>query len=289
MPVHEIRYRAYDGPLLPGPMRLAAIPVYSFRAVFTKYVAAILFGVGVLALIGLIAYLYVSNNPIVRQALGMTNFPQIGWRTLLARLLYIQIWPCVFLTLLTAPKMISPEIAHHALPIIYSRPITRSGYILGKVSASAGMLSFLTWVQVLLLSIAMLAFYPGTHEIYQSVLGTTIPVFFVAAVCGLVIAITISLIGLACSSATKNKAFAGILFLAVYFGSTIFSNIAGHLFKTDRLYFGLADTLYDLPAVFVQGTSDRSAFWAVAGIAAWCVVSLLFLHWRLRPVEIHKG
>ncbi|MCB2156387.1 hypothetical protein KQI84_16050 [bacterium] len=289
MPVHEIRYRAYEGPLLPQVLRLAAVPTYSFRAVFTKYVATVLFGLGVVALIGMTCYLYVTNNFLLRQTLNLSNMPLVDWKNLIARLLYIQIWPCIFITVLTAPRMIAPELAHHALPIIYSRPITRTGYILGKVSASAGMLSFLTWFQVIILAILMMFIYPNTAEIFDSILGDTIPTVFAAVLSGLAIAITISLIGLACSAATKNRAFAGILFLTVYFGSGALSAFAGEIFHNDRMYFGLVDTLYDLPAVFILGDSDRSPFWVVFGIAIWWVISLVFLHWRLRPVEVHRG
>ena len=56
----------------------------------------------------------------------------------------------MFLAALAGPGLIAPDLANNALPLYFSRPLTR-GLRLGAADGLIGMLSMITWVPGLLL------------------------------------------------------------------------------------------------------------------------------------------
>ena len=49
------------------------------------------------------------------------------------------------------PGLIAPDLANNALPLYFSRPLTRWSYGLARLTVLVGMLSFVTWIPGLLL------------------------------------------------------------------------------------------------------------------------------------------
>ena len=57
----------------------------------------------------------------------------------------------VFLAALAGPGLIAPDLANNALPLYFSRPLTRWSYALARLTVLVGMLSVVTWVPGLML------------------------------------------------------------------------------------------------------------------------------------------
>jgi hypothetical protein len=288
VPVHDIRYRPYEGALLPTWARLSAVPRYGLMAVFNKHLGIALFGLGSIYTILLGVYLYVTNSPALQAIPMWSNFPKFPPERLFSTLLYIQSFVCLGVLLLSAPRMLSPELRHKALPLVYSRPVTRPTYILGKLSTLLLLTWFLTIGHTLIVTLLMVSFYDGSSPFMAEFFSKSVFTILNAVFCGAAIGGTFSVVALACSAATKNPVFAGVGFLIVFAGSSAFSAAAGALFKTERWYFGLMDTTFDLTRLLLDGTSSRSIGMILLGISTWWVVSLGFLALRMRPVEVYS-
>ena len=65
--------------------------------------------------------------------------------------MYVQGACAVFLAALAGPGLLAPDLANNALPLYFSRPLTRWSYALARLTVLVGMLSVVTWVPGLLL------------------------------------------------------------------------------------------------------------------------------------------
>ena len=65
--------------------------------------------------------------------------------------MYVQAGFAVFLAALAGPGLIAPDLANNALPLYFSRPLTRWSYALARLTVLVGMLSVVTWIPGLLL------------------------------------------------------------------------------------------------------------------------------------------
>src|SRR3989339_386407 len=52
---------------------------------------------------------------------------------------------------LAGPGLIAPDLANNALPLYFSRPLTRWSYALARLTVLVGMLSVVTWIPGLVL------------------------------------------------------------------------------------------------------------------------------------------
>ena len=65
--------------------------------------------------------------------------------------MYVQAGFAVFLAALAGPGLIAPDLANNALPLYFSRPLTRWSYALARLTVLVGMLSIVTWIPGLIL------------------------------------------------------------------------------------------------------------------------------------------
>src|SRR4029434_1324948 len=65
--------------------------------------------------------------------------------------MYVQAVFAVFLAALAGPGLLAPDLANNALPLYFSRPLTRWNYALARLMVLVGMLSIVTWVPGVLL------------------------------------------------------------------------------------------------------------------------------------------
>ena len=65
--------------------------------------------------------------------------------------MYVQAGFAVFLAALAGPGLIAPDLANNALPLYFSRPLTRWTYALARLTVLMGMLSIVTWIPGLIL------------------------------------------------------------------------------------------------------------------------------------------
>ena len=151
MSVYKRSYGSYTGPRTPHSSRLAVLMRYGFADVWSSN----------------------QHDPVHRVFCATSHFSghhlpheQPGGAALLVgdnlrliaidqRLfllaLQIQCWLALVLTAWIGPRLMSPDLADNALPIILSHPISRLEYVAGKLAVLVGFLSAVTWMPLLLL------------------------------------------------------------------------------------------------------------------------------------------
>lgn len=287
MPVHEIRYRAWEGEILPPEISQTAVAKFTLMNCFTKPFAVSLFLVGSIQMIFYLGYLYIVTSPLLMQTLKMTNIPQFSPSTLFDRFFSNQIWltlPTIFSLL---PKIISSELANRALPMIYSRPISRVGYIFMKAATIWLPLSYLTWIQGGILWLMMWSLYSPEHAFHMNLWGESLPLLLKVGGVGVVICTTLALVGTACSTMTKNPRFTVVITMIVLFVPLVISTPIEAFTGFEVRRYGIMQVLgaWTDAAFRADGSTTGVPSLLVATIFWWSA-AFLFMWRKLKPVEI---
>ncbi len=292
MPVHELRYRSWEGEVLPVPVRLLSVPRYTLMAVFNKYIAAVLLGIGVLQLIGYGGYLVIVTMPELQAMLELPAEP-VGLKDeQVFRYFYsVQYYICLLMVLLAAPRMISPELAHRSIAIIFSRAIPRSGYILGKVAALGGLLSLLTWVQTCILFSLMYVLYPPDHTFHQQFWTESFPLLWKSLLLGITVTLLLTFVGLAGSAITKNARHAVVYLLIAFLGPGLATNMISNVFEVNVPAISLRHLTQDLGyLLFNPGEMlrDTGFVWITIAALAWVALTFGIIFLQLRPHRVYR-
>ncbi len=152
MPVHDRRYRGWDGPRRALRWRFLILARHALRTVFATRFATLLFGLACLIPFGYGLFIYTVHNVDLLLSIGAQAPPaDIVAPPMFYIFLITQTSLGFLLTAFVAPTLIAPDLAHNALALVLSRPFSRGEYVLGKFIVLAGLLSLVTWVPGLLL------------------------------------------------------------------------------------------------------------------------------------------
>ena len=152
MPVHDRRYRGWDGPRRAARWRFLILSRHALRTVFATRFATLLFALACLVPLGFALFIYTAHNVDLLLSLGAPSLPTDAVSPpLFYFFLVTQTSLGFLLTAFVAPTLIAPDLAHNALALVLSRPFSRTEYVLGKFLVLAGLLSLVTWVPGLLL------------------------------------------------------------------------------------------------------------------------------------------
>jgi len=288
MAVYEIRYKPWEGDLVPNKLRWLSIPKYSLMAIASRGLGWSVFGAGTLQLLGYTVFLVVINNPVLMALVKAPPGSAISPDRIMRAFMFVQTFFCLGPLVLAAPKLVAPELQHNALSILYARPITKLGYYGGKYITLAAILSFLTWIQGLFLFLVMYVTYPETHAFHTSFGEVAWPLLKGVMIHGLAITAVFTSVGVCASSLTKNSSFAGGLLLMMLFGSSFIGAFLGEELAQPLFAIGIWSSLQQIGQNLFGAEADLSLFAALGGAIFWTVAPTLVALWRLRPVDVHK-
>jgi ABC-2 type transport system permease protein len=154
VPVHDRRYRRYDGER--GGTRAGFLTVarYAAARAFESRLSLALLVASLLPTVIFGTLIYLSSNA------DLLNGLQVDGETLRipklssSAFFFYLLWQSFFAFLISAfvgPTLVAPDLAHQALPLYLARPISRADYVAGKLVALLAPLSLVTWVPGLLL------------------------------------------------------------------------------------------------------------------------------------------
>lgn len=288
MPVYDRRYRAYDGPRTPERRRFLVLPRYALAEVFASRLTTIAFVLACLPALGFMVVIYLANNLDALALLGAragANFVAIDG-AFFFYFLVTQLFCGFLLTALVGPALIAPDLAHDALPLYLSRPLTRGEYVLGKFLVLALLLSAVTWVpgELLFLLQAALA-EPGWTGAHLQLAWS----LFAGAWLWILV---VALLALAVSAWVRFRpvataAIIGFFLVGAGLGNainTILDTKWGTLLILDDLVERLWAALFDRePAEHALSVSA-----SLVGIAVFCLLSLALLHKKVRAREVSR-
>ena len=284
MAVYKRGYQRYQGPYTPHWKRVLAFPRFAWRRLTEQRLVAIVMVASMFWPLLCAGFIYLSNHSELWQGLGG------GVAKMLAingGVFYVFMYPqavfALILAALAGPGLVAPDLTNNALPLYFSRPLSRFDYVLARLLVLLGLLSLVTWVPGLLL-FALQASMAGSHWLganWRLAAG-------VLAAMGIWI-LLLSLVALASSAYVRWRVVAGALVLGVFF---VLAGVAGIINAVLRADWG---------SVLSPGRSISRIWYAIAGTAAppgpgllesslALLVMAALLCWvlerKLRPVEV---
>jgi ABC-2 type transport system permease protein len=284
MAVYKRTYKTYSGPRTLPWSRFLILARYSYARMFQSRFLILFITSCLFYPIACLAFIYFSHN---EQLLALLSLSEAKMPAVDGKFFYtfarVQGGFSFLLTALIGPALIAPDLANGALPLYFSRPLSRTEYVAGKMSVLLFLLSLITWVPGLLLFLTQ-----------ASLAGwdwTTANLWLAAAIfLSFLLWITVlSLIALALSAWVKWKIAAGALVLGVFFAGAGFAHVINNVLRTQYgSLISLNQVMYT-----IWGELFRYDWGAQLTITECCAVlglTCFLCAWllakRIRPFEV---
>ncbi len=287
MAVYDRRYRGYEGPLTPLNTRWMILPRFAWKRVFQSRLFAGFFALCFAWPLGATFWIYLHHNLAALENAGLTgvNLAPVN-AGFFAAFMGVQ---CFLLgglmALLVGPGLVSPDLANGGLALYLSRPITRTGYAIGKMATLAALISLITWVPGLFLFFLQ-SWLEGWDWFAANIrIGAAIVLG-----AGIWI-VTISLLAMAASAVARRKVVAQTFLLGVVIFGSIAGQAINQMFSTRLGFvFALPELMHTVWEGLFQVSLQAQLPTPVAWLAlfAICGGSIGVLARRLRAFEVVK-
>lgn len=285
MAVYEQVYRPYAGPLTAERGRFAVLTRFAFAEVFRSRILTAFYTLSFApTLIGAL-WIYLHHNVTALAALDLEAgaLGSIDAGFFLQLLSKQAFFFGGVLAIFVGPPLISADLANGALPLYFSRPLSRAEYVSGKLAVLVVLLSTVSLVPGIALY-ALQAFLGGKAWIVeQARLALAIPVG-----CAIWV-VAVSLLVLAVSTIARRRIVAqAYLFGVVIAGSAVGNAVRFQFDAPWGLVFNLPEVMRSLwgqlYGVDLEAALHPAVAWAA--LAAWCAAALLILWKRLQAYEV---
>ncbi len=284
MAVYKRGYQRYLGPLTGRWTRFMVLPRYAWRRLYEQRLVVLLTMLAFVWPLLCAGFIYLTNHAELLQGLDkeFSQFIQVDGR-FFSYFMYVQAGFAVFLAALAGPGLIAPDLANNALPLYFSRPLTRWSYGLARLTVLVGMLSVVTWIPGLLLFGFQVALAGGWWFWTNWTLGAGVVAGF------LVWLLVLGLVAMASSAYVKWRVVAGAISLAFFF---ILTGVAEMINGVFRVTWGhVIDPAWAVNRVWCALLGVEPPEGPGAGASAWALAVVILLlvlviERKLRPVEV---
>lgn len=286
MAVYKRGYSRYEGELTSRWQRLMVLPRFAWPVLAgQRLVIAVLMMSAFWPLLCTI-FIYLSNHSELWSSLGdgPKKFLKVDGQFFLI-FMNVQTGLAIALAALTGPGLIAPDLANNALPLYFSRPMTRWEYVAGRMMVLVGLLSVVTWVPGLALYATQVGMAGWTWFKEFWWLGTAVFTSFALWI------FMISLVALACSAWVKWRIVAGGCVLGAFFLSAGAGQMINAVFRSeDGTLIHPGGVLYRISgALLGVELSDGPETWTcLLSLTAMFALLIMVLERKLRPVEVVK-
>jgi ABC-2 type transport system permease protein len=286
MAVYRRGYHRYQGRITGHWTRFAVLPRFAWRRLFQLRLVVLLMVVAMIWPMLCALFIYLTNHADLLKGLGkeFQSFIEVNGRFFMI-FMNVQAAFAIFLAALVGPGLIAPDLANNALPLYFSRPLTRSEYAAARLTVLFGMLSIITWVPGLLLFGMQVGMAGGWWFWANWTIGSGIVAGFAIWV------LLVSMVALAGSAYVKWRIVAGAFVLGFFF---ILSGVSVMINAVFRVTWGHAlNPAWAVNRIWCSMFSveppEGPGLWACALVLATLVLLFaLVLERKLRPVEVVK-
>lgn len=147
MAVYEHAYKPYAGALTPEWSRFLIIPRHAYRDVFRSKLFTGFFALCFVCPLVMAILIYLHHN-LTAMAIFQINLRDLAPINGFFFQMFVSIQTSLafLLTVLIGPPLISRDLANNALPLYLCRPLSRSDYVIGKMSVLIILISAITWI-----------------------------------------------------------------------------------------------------------------------------------------------
>jgi len=284
MAVYRRGYQKYQGPVSGRWTRFMVLPRFAWRRLYQRRLVLLLTVVAMIWPLLCGIFIYLSNNlELLKGASNQfTQFIQVNGNFFMV-FMQVQAGFAVFLAALAGPGLIAPDLANNALPLYFSRPLTRFEYACARLITLFGMLSIVTWIPGLLLFAMQAGMAEGSWFAANWKLGIGILIGFTLWI------LLVSLVALASSAFAKVRVVAGGIVLAFFFilsGAAtmingVFRSTWGHAISPTWIMRRIWYTLLSVDPPAGPGLAASMAM-----VLVFLLLLVFVLERRLRPVEV---
>jgi ABC-2 type transport system permease protein len=284
--VYKRTYKIYSGPRTVPWSRFFILTRYSYSRLFQSRFLVLFLAACLFYPVACLAFIYFSHNEqlLALLSLGNARLPAIDGKFFYT-FCRVQGVFAYLVTAVVGPSLVSPDLSNGALPLYFSRPFSRTEYVLGKLTTLALLLSLITWIPGLILYAAQAGLAGWDWTKTNLWLGGAI-------ILSMFLWITVlSLMALALSAWVKWRIAAGALMLAVLFAGTGFGAVINNVLRT---HYGALISLNQV-IYTIWGELFRYDWGAQLSLnEAWAVIALIsglclwLLARRVRPFEVVK-
>jgi ABC-2 type transport system permease protein len=229
-------------------------------------------------------FVYLTNHVELLQGLEpeFRAFIQVNG-SFFAIFMYVQGVCAIFLAALAGPGLLAPDLANNALPLYFSRPLTRWSYALARLTVIVGMLSVITWIPGLILFLLQVGLAGGWWFVANWTLGVGVVAGF------LLWLVVLGLVAMASSAYVKWRVVASAVTLAFFF---ILSGVSAMIDAVFRVTWGhILDPAWAVNRVWrgllgVDPPEGPGVGASMVALAAFVLVLVVVIERKLRPVEV---
>jgi ABC-2 type transport system permease protein len=260
------------------------LPRFAWRRLFQQRLVVLLTVVATIWPLLCAGFIYLANHGDLLKGLDreFRKFVSVNGNFFLV-FMYVQGSFAIFLAALTGPGLIAPDLANNALPLYFSRPLTRSDYALARLLVLFGMLSMITWFPGLLLFGMQVGMAGGSWFRVNWGLGGAMVAGFALWV------LLVSVVALTCSAWVKWRVVAGALVLAFF---SVLSGVSLMVNEVFRVTWGhvldpawAVNQLWRLMLGVELGSGPGGLACAISLAVIILLLSVLLAR-KLRPVEV---
>lgn len=284
MAVHDMRYRPYRGPLTAPAARFLVLPRYGLREIFKPRLFTAQFTTSFVFPLACAAFIYVRHN------LALSKAVPFAWPAVMnvdaaffAMFLWVQTILAFIVTLVVMPSLVTPDLVNGALPLYLSHPLSRRGYLAGKLAALVALLSVITWLPGA-------ALYLLEASLAERGWGASHLRLLFGVVAGSWVAIAaMSLPAIAVSVHLKSRARARAALVILVFSAAATGSMLDNALGTRHGSALVAGEVLDAIYQRALGSAVVPAVplpVALAVVGSVCLVSLGVIVRRLSPVEV---
>ncbi len=284
MAVYRRGYQRYRGAITGRWTRFLVLPRFAWRRLFQQRMISLLLLAALIWPLLCAIFIYISNHADLLKGMGrqFQNFIEVKGSFFIV-FMQVQATFAVLLAALAGPGLIAPDLANNALPLYFSRPLSRAEYILARLVTLVGLLSLITIIPGLLMFGIQAGMAERSWFSENWRLGIGITGGFVVWI------LLVSLVALASSAYVKLRVVAGGLVLGFFFvlggastmANAVFRSTWGSIFNpmwiTRRLWYAMFS---------VEPPAGPGIWTCVLALAAFMLLFLLVLQRKLRPVEV---
>jgi ABC-2 type transport system permease protein len=260
------------------------LPRYGWRRAYQQRQVVALTVVAFAWPLACTAFIYLTNHAELLRGVGpeFRSFIQVDGR-FFRIFMYVQAVFAVFLAAITGPGLVAPDLIDNALPLYFSRPLTRWSYALARLTVIVGMLSIVTWIPGLILFFLQVGMAGGSWFVTNWTLGGAVVIGF------LLWLLFLGLVAMAASAYVKWRVVAGAVSLAFFF---VLSGVAQMIDNVFRVTWGHAlDPAWAVNRIWcalldVAPPDGPDAVTSLVALAGFVALLVLVIERKLRPVEI---
>jgi len=284
MAVYKRGYQRYAGRLTSRWTQFLVLPRYGWRRLYQQRLVILLTMAAFIWPLLCTAFIYLTNHVELLQGLDaeFRQFIQVDGR-FFSIFMYVQAGFAVFLAALVGPGLVAPDLTDNALPLYFTRPLTRWSYALARLTVIVGMLSVVTWIPGLFLFVLQVSMAGGSWFVTNWTLGAGVVIGF------LLWLLFLGLVAMASSAYVKWRIVAAAVSLAFFF---ILAGIAEMVNNVFRVTWGHAmDPAWAINRIWctllgVTPPEGPGAVTSMVALTGFVLLLIVVIERKLRPVEI---